>query len=229
MPEMPEPAEYRDNQAWDTWPECVMTLAEVPLDARRVSFRRERHSQRGLAARGAIEQLVAKQVNQAFVQEIAQLSALSYLEIHDLTATDLTPLGQLKQLRTLKLIDVRAPCAWEPLLELASLRRLFIENAKHLHRLDAFQQAHQLIALGIEGGMWRQQRLASLAPLAGLRRLEALFLTAVKLDDPALHYLAEIPRLRLLDCARFAPQENFADLRRLRPELVCRWCERYEV
>lgn len=220
---------YRDIQDWQRWPQCTRALDAVPADASRVSFYRERHSHRGIGARRSIAQLAAKQVNQDFLDEIGQLQNLTYLEIDTLTAQDLSPLRQLTNLQTLKLADVRAAVAFGTLLELASLKRLFIESAKHLHSLEFLGDAHQLLSLGVEGGMWTRQKVASLAPLAGLRGLEALFLTSVQLEDTSLRYLAQIPRLKVLECARLAPKSEFDDLRRLMPALDCRWCDKYEV
>ena len=52
---------------------------------------------------------------------------------------------------------------------------------------------------------------------------------SVRLVEKDLSCLAEIPNLKLFDCARFAPKSQFVNLRRLMPDLDCHWCDKYEV
>jgi hypothetical protein len=116
-----------------------------------------------------------------------------------------------------------------PLLEIRALTKLFMENAKHMDNLAFLSNAHNLVALGIEGGMYTKQKIESLQPLSGLGKLEALFMTSVQLKDINLDYLSSVPNLKYLGSARFAPESSFISLRNLMPNLVCRWCEAYEV
>lgn len=218
---------YRDIQDWDRWPQSTSKIVDIPQDAKMVSFYRERRSHRGIGTRDSIKKLYATQVNQEFLSEIGQLVNLEYLEIEVLTADDLSPLSRLINLETLKLSGVRKATEFELLLGLQCLNRLFIENAKHLQSMDFLHEAHHLIAIGVEGSMWTKQKIASLAPLAGLRELEALFLTSVQLRDKSLRYLADIPQLKVLECARFAPKREFENIRSLMPELDCQWCDNY--
>lgn len=221
--------QYRDIQDWNRWPSCVSTLDKVPTGASVVSFYREKRSHRGIGDRMSIIKLSAKQVDQDFLIEIGNLINLEYLDIEVITANDLSPLSQLENLRTLKLDSVRKATIFDVLLELPRIEKLFIQNAKNIKSLEFLHEAHQLISLGVEGSMWTKQKIASLSPLAGLRRLEALFLTSVQLKDKFLRYLIDVPRLKVLECARFAPKSEFEELRRLMPELDCHWCDNYEV
>lgn len=226
---MAQQALYRDIQDWDHWPGCVTSVGEISADASLVSFYREKQSHRGIGERVSIKKLSAKQVNQDFLSEIGQLTNLEYLEIEILTAEDLSPLSRLKQLKTLKLIGVRTASEFDVLLQLPRLERLFIENAKHIQSIEFLAKAGNLVSLGVEGSMWTTQMITSLAPLVGLAKLEALFLTSVRLKDKSLRYLADIPHLKVLECARFAPKSEFEKLRKLMPHLGCHWCDEYEV
>ena len=66
-------------------------------------------------------------------------------------------------------------------------------------------------------------RVASLAPLSALTRLEYLFLTALRSDDRSLRPLHALKALKGLECARHFPDAEFVALRSALPELQCRW------
>ena len=220
---------YRDIQNYESWPKCVTRVAEIHFDCSCVSFFRERNSHRGISEYPHIRKLCAKQVNQEFLEEISELKELEYLEMQIVTAETLEMLQRLPYLKTLKLDSVRRASDFGALLDLPSLTKLFIQNAKHLNSLEPFSVANQLISLGIEGGMWREQKIQSLRPLGKLESLEALFLTSVRLSDNDLSCLATIPNLKVLECARLAPKTEFEKLRRLMPALHCHWCDEYEI
>ena len=88
---------------------------------------------------------------------------------------------------------------------------------------------HNLIVLGVEGGMYTKQKIESLKPLSGLERLEALYMSSVQLEDKNLDYLSSIPNLKYFSSARFAPKPGFDSLRKNMPKLACAWCDNYNV
>ena len=221
----------RDLPDWPEWFEsgAATHVDEVPAGCDRAVLYREKNSHKGIAARAGLRKLIASKVNQAFFDEICELKALQYLELNDLTIEVLEPIAGLHDLRTLKLSDVRKVECFDSVLKLPKLERLFIENAKHLTHLEFLADAHHLRSIGIEGSMWTMQKVATLEPLSGLSNLEALFMVSARLIDKDLSYLATCPKLRILQCARFAPKTRFEDLRRLMPDLECQWCECYEI
>jgi len=221
--------EHRDIQDWNDWPQCVTSLEKVPDAPNLLSFYREGNSHRTIGRLQTLRKLSAKGVNEAFLQEISTLANLEYLEMETVTAENLLPLTHLRNLRTLKLAGVRKATDFEPLVKLPALKRLFVENAKHLHSLEFLAAANHLSAIGVEGSLWTNQNLDCLAPLSNLVQLEGLFLTSVVLREKSLWCLSQIPRLRVLECARFAPRSEFELLRRLKPDLECRWCDEYEI
>ena len=221
---------YRDIQKPNGWPGVTLNVDNVPLDARFADLARQKNSHRGIGDRVNLQRLRAVSVNQDFLGEICRLVNLEYLDIDGaLTAEDLSPLSNLTKLSMLKIYGVRKATEFDVLLKLPRLRRLFIENAKHVHSLEFLHEAHHLVSLGVEGSMWTRQKIDSLKPLSGLSGLEALFLTSVQLAHKDLACLASIPNLKVLECARFAPRKEFARLRELMPELDCHWCDQYDI
>lgn len=197
---------------------------DVPMGATYVSLGREKASHRGIGKRTALRELAAKGVNQDFLEEIAELEGLEYLDLGwPVTATDLAPLRRLTNLRHLAINSPRNISDFTPVLDLPLLERLFIENAKHMHALDWMRpMKDRLVALGIEGSMYTPQPIDSLIPLAGFA-LEALFLTNTRLDDQDLTPIATMPNIRVLGSALNAPRAQFFALRDAKPGLECSW------
>jgi len=217
---------YRE---WQDWPECITSVNNVPINSKKVSFYREKNSHKSISEFSSIKKLLAKQVNQDYLNEISKLENLEYLEIQILTAEDLKPLADLKKLQTLKLEGVRKANEFCFLEKMESLTKLFIENSKNISFLSFLSKTHNLVALGIEGGMYTKQKIDSLEPISRLNKLEALFMSSVQLKDKNLDYLATIPNLKYLGAARFAPKSSFESLRKNMPKLICNWCDNYEV
>ncbi len=220
---------YGSAQDWKKWPRCAHSLEDINANQKLVSFYREKASHIGISQFSKIEKLIAQQVNQDFLNEISNLHELAYLNIEVLTADDLSPLCKLPKLKILRLYGIRKAKDFVPLLNIDNLESLLIENAKNLYSLKIFTNAHNLKALGIEGSMWTKQKIESLEPLAGLKSLEALFMSSVQLKDKKLNYLAKIPNLKFLNCARFSSKREFDELKELMPKLQCSWFDRYEI
>lgn len=220
---------YGSAQNWKKWKHGQESLNDIKENQEYVSFYRKKNSHKGISKFKKIKYLIANQVNSSFLEEICELSNIEYLNLEVVTAESLECLENLPQLKTLYLYGPRKISDFSPLLHLPSLQNLFIENAKHLSTLDCFSEAHKLIALGVEGSMYTKQKIDSLKPLSGLKRLEAIFMASVQLRDKNLQYLASIPNLRVLDAARFAPKKKFVELRAIMPDLDCNWCENYEI
>ena len=197
---------------------------EVPMDARYASLGRDKASHRGIGQRTALRELAAHAVNQAFLEEIAGLTGLEYLELGwPVTATDLAPLRALTNLRHLVINTPRSITDFTPILDLPLLERLFIENAKHLTSLDWLRPLKdRLVALGIEGSLYTAQAIPTLASLEGFA-VEGLFLTNTKLADQDLSAIAAMPNLRFLGTALNAPKAQFMALKAANPELECQW------
>lgn len=220
---------YGYAQNWNKWSDCVESVDNISENQEYVHFYRTKKSHKGISEFKNIKYLIAKQVDSDFLNEICKLKNIEYLNLEVVTANSLNLLSQLEKLNTLKIYGIRKADDFKSLIGLPSIRHLFIENAKHLHSLEAFSNAHNLVALGVEGGMYTNQKIDSLKPLEGLKNLEALFMSSVQLEDKYLGYLTSIPKLKFLDCARFAPKKRFEELKKLLPKLNCNWCDQYEI
>lgn len=220
---------YGSAQNWKKWKTNAESLDDIKMKQKYVNFYRNKNSHKGISEYKNIKYLIAGQVDSSFLEEISELTNLEYLNIETLTAESLECLTRLKKLQTLYIYGPRKITDFSVLLEIPRIQRLFIENAKHLYSLECFKEAHNLVALGVEGSMYTKQKIKSLKPLAGLKKLEAIFMASVQLEDKNLTYLASIPNLRVLECARFAPKKRFQELREAMPNLECAWCEKYEI
>jgi hypothetical protein len=217
---------YRE---WRDWPACIKQSKNIPSDIDRLHFYREKASHRGIEKYKSIKELLAKQVDQNFLEEICELHELEYLEMETVTATDIRALKNLPKLRYLKIYGLRNARDIACLTEIRTLHKLFLENTKHLADVEFLDDARCLEALGIEGSMYTKQKILSLRPLSKTKSLESLFLTSVQLADKNLDYLANLPNLKYLSCARFAPKSSFESLRKLMPNLICHWCDDYAI
>lgn len=200
------------------------SAAEIPDEATYAGLARSKTSHRGIGEKTKLRELVAGAANQDYLEQIASLEDLEYLELGwPVTASDLAPIASLRNLRTLKIDTPRAIADFTPILALPKLDRLFITNARHMHSLDWLRPLKdRLLALGIEGSTWTTQTIPSLAPLEGFA-LEGLFLTGTELLDQKLAPIATMPRIRFLGSALNAPRREFFALRDQKPDLECQW------
>jgi hypothetical protein len=219
----------KDMFQWRGYDQYRTHLADIPEGSTTALFYRERGSHDGICKLIGLKRLGARMVNQDFLNQIGALTELVELKLEGLTASDFAPLEGLKKLRLLKIKDVKNIINFNFLNHMPSLELLYIENAKQLSSLDFLAQAHSLRRLGVEGGMYRPQRIVSLAPFGQLPNIEELYLASVQLKDKNLGYLAGCRSLTTLSCARFAPKDEFEKLRVLMPGLACSWFHKYEI
>lgn len=217
---------YRERR---DWPDCITQSKDIPADTDRLHFYREKTSFRGIGRHGSIKELLAKRVDQKFLDEICELHQLEYLEMETVTAADISALTSLPKLRHLKIYGLRNAKDLACLTEIKALQKLFLENTKHLSDIEFLDNTQCLEVLGIEGSMYTKQKIPTLQPISKLKSLESVFLTSVQLTDKNLDYLADLPKLRYLSCARFAPKSSFQSLRNLMPNLNCSWCDNYAI
>ena len=100
---MNKQAEFRQRyefaQNWQEWPETVLNSKDIKETQKLVSIYREKNSHKGIQNYKVIEKLNAKNVNQAFLNEIGELTNLTHLRIEILTAEDLSPIKNLTKLK----------------------------------------------------------------------------------------------------------------------------------
>jgi hypothetical protein len=135
------------------------------------------------------------------------------LWLRNVQTADLGWIGGLRRLEDL-LIDWNTKLeSFEFLKDVRPLRRLRADGLKRTNRLDGLVHQPTLESLWIGGGIDRRLHLASIAPLASLRKLEQLFLICVQLEDASLAPLAALTRLKRLRMqTNMAPMEEYARL-----------------
>ena len=208
---------------WDSLPPFVEHVSQVPSGANYVRLSRVANSHRGLCNLSGVKKLWAHGVNQDFLHEISALKELEVLHMEKVSASDLTAVNALPLLRSLSVIDAPkvTDLSWVPTQP--TLRSLAIVNATAVQDLAPLSQLTHLRALGVEGGMWTPMQVFSLSPLSTLRQLQSLFITNLRAKDQSLRALLALSKLRVLQCAKFFPREEFDALKQAHPELHCDW------
>ena len=85
------------------------SAAEIPDEATYAGLARSKTSHRGIREKTKLRELVAGAANQDYLEQIASLEDLEYLELAwPVTASDLAPIASLHNLRTLKIDTPRA-------------------------------------------------------------------------------------------------------------------------
>jgi hypothetical protein len=214
---------------WKALPKYVTTLEGVPHDAEQLNFMREGKSQRGFARLQSLKRAWLHGVSPEFLDEIARVESLEVLQLARVTATDLTPLARLRNLKRLIVHDATKVESLRWVEGLPPLDALALENFKRVRDLEPLQARLELITLGVEGSMWTAMRVASLAPLSRLTKLRSLFTTNLRVADRSLQPLHSLAHLGLLRCAAFYPDEEFRSLRRALPHLRCEWIDELEA
>jgi Leucine-rich repeat (LRR) protein len=208
---------------FNTPPPSPTSLDCLSLDTTSLSFRREKSSSRGINRFKQLTHVWAYAVNQEFLEELASIPTIEWLFIRGTTATDLTPLCQLRQLRRLVIKGGTKIENLDWIVGLPALEALALENFRRVRDVDPITSLPSLRALGLEGGNWTNMRVASLAPLSSLTQLHYLFLTSFRAEDRSLRPLYSLINLKVLECAAFFPDEEFRELRKAIPRLECSW------
>jgi hypothetical protein len=210
---------------WSSLSAHRTSLVDLPHDATELRFRREGSSHRGIHRFSKLRRAWLYSVNQDFLEELAELPAIEQLFIDGSTATDLTPLHRLRQLRRLFVNGGTKIQSMDWVVGLPPLEALAIENFKRVLHLDPFASLTSLTALGIEGSIWTRMRVATLAPLSGLRGLRYLFLTNLTALDDSLRHLHPLAGLEVLQIGALFPDEELLRLRQALPRLRRDWFE----
>jgi Leucine-rich repeat (LRR) protein len=210
---------------WSSLPVHRTSLTDLPQDATELRFRRDGSSHRGIHRFSRLRRVWLYSVNQAFLEEVADIPTIEQLFIDGTTTADLTPLRRLRQLRRLIINGGTKIQSMDWVAGLPPLEALAIENFKRVFQLDPIASLTSLTALGIEGSIWTRMRVATLAPLSGLRSLRSLFLTNLTASDSSLRHLHSLTGLEVLQIGALFPDEELLYLRQALPRLRCDWFE----
>jgi len=86
---------------WSSLPAHRTSLDDLPRDSTELRFRRDGSSHKGIHRFSSLRRVWLYSVNQDFLEELADIPTIERLFIDGTTATDLTPLHRLRQLRRL--------------------------------------------------------------------------------------------------------------------------------
>ena len=208
---------------------CYRQLREIEGKPEVVNFWRKNKSYAGISELKYVTDLTATSVNEGFFEEICHMVQLRSLIIDKLEVSDLSRIVDLKHLYNLKIVRLKPTKNMEAVCNIPTLRKLWINESKHITDYSFLSGAKGVVALGVEGDTWTKQKIDSFSPFQKLDNLEALFFSGVQVKDKNLDYFATNPKLMHLWIARCAPRSSFESLRKLMPNLDCMWCDNYEL
>lgn len=159
-------------------------------------------------------------VNQTALKALCDRLDTKSLFIKGLTANDLSPLANIKNLEELNITWAHKFDNVSVLKDLPNLQSLTISDTKRWQDLSQLAGA-EITHLDVSGGMWNDNTFESLAPLADLPNLETLVLNAVKAKEGGLKPLAQCKSLKRLSLSYKFDTEDYAYLSVKLPDVDC--------
>lgn len=112
---------------------------------------------------------------------------------------DLSRLEQLKDVQYILIYDnIRASQLWD-LSSNIRLKGLVLSRCSKIKNIDAIPLAPSLEELFIDGGIWGNNEIESLAPLSQAPRLANLYVSAKKLGDSDITPMLQMKQLKKLE------------------------------
>src|SRR5262245_18607812 len=166
-------------------------------------------------------------LNDAQAGIVGRLSGLQSLVIHDLRVPSLQGFTRLAGLEPLAICGVSELKTLEGIQALRNLRELFLVIVTGLQALDPLAGLRNLETLSIDGGLYKNLRLASFTPLRGLEKLRRLRLAGVTVVDRTLRPLHGLSALRDVFIGEMFPKKELIDLARALPLARGEFLDRY--
>lgn len=220
---------YRIEPNWEGQPEHRNSLVGVSRDQQRMRFRREKNSHCGLREFEDLKELVIFCPNQEAIEEIGFLQKLEFLYIDETRAKDLSALTRCRNLRHLTIKGATQATGLDWVTDLAPLDSVLFENFSKVTDISPMNSLGTVKALGIEGSMWKRQKVDTFAPLSALSQLEGLFITNCKPARDQLTPVHALTSLRFLEAPAFYSEEEFSELQKALPNLACDWFDRIKA
>lgn len=199
-------------------------IADYPADATALSLGgRKRDESRGwelLPERKLVDTVVVFQPQARHLAWIARMPWLKRLGLMNPQTGDLSALAALENVEAFCIEDANSLLSLEFLRPLKRLRALSVFDAKRLGDLSGIEHLPQLEELALQRGIWNAMKVATLRPLAGLKSLRCLRLTAEAADD-SLEPLKNLTALEELDLNLMYPLEQYAKLSVFLPADIC--------
>ena len=166
-----------------------------------IDCRREKPSALTLNRREAVH---LGNPNQAWVDVLGECKGLKALALKFPSARNLSALGSLK-LRYFRIDGGNRINDWSGISELNGLKGLSIHDTTAFRDIGFLEPLTSLEKLFLSGGLYRDLRLNSLAPIEKLRRLRALSMSFITKRGLDLSPVATLPRL---ECFYFCGKEH---------------------
>jgi len=159
-------------------------------------------------------------VPQALFDAACRMPNLQDFWIKWSAVTNITGIQGLTNLRYFHLGSSTALRSIHPLAELTQLKWLGLENLKLVSTIDPIGSLTQLEGLTLQGSMWNNWKIRTLAPLSSLHNLRYLALAGLRSHDRTLAPLFALRNLETFIVAKWWDNEEVEEIRRRNPQLA---------
>jgi Leucine-rich repeat (LRR) protein len=182
---------YKQNKSVESWCEHLPNLKEV-----KYLWFHSRVNQAMFDAACNMPNLEGLYVKWSGIKSIDYLISLKKLKhLH---------LGSSAQIENIKIIG-----------EMNSLVTLEMENIKKISDFKTVSELNNLEGLGIDGSMWKAQKIDTLKPLEKLVNLKYLTLVNTRIKDRSFDPLLHLTNLVRFHCSWNYPEAEFEKLKQL--------------
>ncbi len=160
------------------------------------------------------------QVPQRLLDATAKMPRLTDLWIKWSSVKSLDALSYSQSLTNLHLGGSAQVQTLAPLVTLANLKWLTLENIKLVQNLNDIGRLSNLRGLGYSGGIWGKPQVDSLSPLSELKELIWLDVSSLRIRDGSLRPIAKLRSLQKINFPNYYDVEEYAYLRGSLPQLA---------
>lgn len=166
----------------------------------------------------SIENLWLIGANDKELKKILPLVNLKYLNLYQVLAKDLTILETLDKTETIILNwNTKSTSLWD-----ISIKTLEITDFSKLEEIDQLSLATQISDLILGGGHDKPLKIKTIKPLAGLKNLNYLGLTNLKIADDTLQPIGQLKNLEILEISNQFETREYAWLATRLPKTKCK-------
>jgi hypothetical protein len=202
-------------------PQVTDDLARLKKPPSRLSILGKTKNISRLADFPSVEALWVGDVNERQFKEVLPLIDPLYLLFDGLRVADLARLGNLRRLNALEIRWNTKVTDISFLENLTGLRLLALSHCPKVHDLGPIAALKNLEILDLSGGMWSTFRPDTLEPLRHLHKLRGLSLKAIGVKDQSLAPIAGLEKLEELELSNQFPTEEYARLSVALPHIQC--------
>ncbi len=199
--------------------QAAASLAGVPRSARFLHVDGKTPDLDALPGFEGLETLQIGPVGERELAIIGRLSSLRTLSLNAIRATNVDSLAALTRLEHLACADSRGLTGFGGLRDLPRLRTLVLGDLRQFTDLREVSPLTRLHGFCFGGSMWKNARVETLQPLAGLAELRLLDLRRVRVGDGALRPLTALRRLQYLALSNWFSIDQFAEIAAVFPDV----------